>query len=137
MINLLHQRKNAHYIRLSQGFRSDLQWWKVFATTWNGNSYLSSKITSRFASGTWGCSAWHGNSWFQWQWGPVSRPGYSSERTTTYHPAWQPSFGGIHGTVKQYSVTATTSSRVDTTLANVQAAGVNAHAALSLFRRGV
>ena len=76
MIDLLHQRKNAHYIRLSRGFRSDLQWWKVFATKWNGNSYLSSKITSRFASdasGTWGCGAWHGNSWFQWQWGPLSR----------------------------------------------------------------
>ena len=75
MIDLLHQRKNAYYICLSRGFWSDLQWWKVFATTWNGNSYLPSKITSQFAldaSGTWGCGAWHGNSWFQWQWGPLS-----------------------------------------------------------------
>ena len=76
MIDLLHHRKNAHYIRLSRGFRSDLQWWKVFATTWNGTSYLASNTTAQFASdasGTWDCGAWHGTSWLQWRWGGRSR----------------------------------------------------------------
>ena len=76
VIDLLHHRKNVHYICLSCGFRSDLQWWKVFATTWTGTSYLASNTTAQFASdasGTWGCSTWHGTSWFQWRWGVWSR----------------------------------------------------------------
>eukprot|EP00731_Ephydatia_muelleri_P032627 Em0024g171a len=47
MINLLHNCKNVHYIHLSRGFRLDLQWWKVFATTWNGTSYLASNTTAQ------------------------------------------------------------------------------------------
>ena len=71
MIDLLHHRKNVHYIHLSRGFQSDLQWWKVFAATWNGTSYLASNTTAQFASGASG--AWHGTSWFQWRWGGRSR----------------------------------------------------------------
>ena len=50
MIDLLHHRKNVHYICLSRGFRSDLQWWKVFATTWNGTWHLATNKTAQFAS---------------------------------------------------------------------------------------
>ena len=76
MIDLLHHSGSAHHIRLNRSFRSDLQWWRAFATTWNGISYLATNASSQFASdasGTWGCGAWHGSSWFQWQWGVLSR----------------------------------------------------------------
>ena len=58
MIDLQHHCTNAHHIHLNRGFWSDLKWWKMFATTWNGTSYLASNTTAQFASdasGTWGC----------------------------------------------------------------------------------
>lgn len=76
MIALLHWNENAyHPIRLNCQFRSDLQWWKYFAIGWNGTSYIATRSSSHFASdasGIWGCSAWHGSSWFQWRWGALS-----------------------------------------------------------------
>ena len=71
MIDLLHQCRKTHHIRLNCNFRSDLQWWNAFAATWNGISYLVTNATLQFASdasGIWDCGAWHGSSWFQWQW---------------------------------------------------------------------
>ncbi|KAL5493644.1 hypothetical protein EMCRGX_G014852 [Ephydatia muelleri] len=50
MIDLLHHSGSAHHIRLNRSFLSDLQWWKAFATTWNGISYLATNASSQFAS---------------------------------------------------------------------------------------
>ena len=30
----------SHHIKLNHGFKSDLMWWKVFSTYWNGASLL-------------------------------------------------------------------------------------------------
>ena len=137
MIDLLHHCKNAHYIRLSRGFRSDLQWWKVFATTWNGTSYLASNTTAQFASdasGTWDCGAWHGTSWFQWRWGrTVSRPRHPGERTTTHHPG-SSNLGASMAQSDGAQLLRQSSSRGNTAFVDVQAARFNAHAALPLLR---
>ena len=72
MIDLLKLNEKAHHqIRLNREFRSDLQWWTMFSTSWNGVSYLTVRNTVEFAtdaSGTWGCGALYGGSWFQLQW---------------------------------------------------------------------
>ena len=72
MFDLLKQHGKAyHKIRLNREFRSDLQWWSIFSTSWNGVSYLSAQTTREFstdASGTWGCGAHYKDSWFQLQW---------------------------------------------------------------------
>ena len=78
MLDLLHggPRPLPHScpIRLNREFRSDLTWWRIFAEDWNGVSFLTPppdrthlELTSD-ASGSWGCGAWHGHSWFQLQW---------------------------------------------------------------------
>ena len=76
IIDLLHRNPNTyHPIHLNCQFRSDLQWWKSFAAGWNSTSYITTNSSTNFASdasGSWGCGAWHGTSWFQWRWGPIS-----------------------------------------------------------------
>lgn len=78
MLDLLHSTGNrpgrGHIIRLNTGFRADLAWWREFVHSWNGTSFLlppeklpSVEIASD-ASGSWGCAAWYGQSWFQVQW---------------------------------------------------------------------
>lgn len=78
MIDLLHevQRpcRSRLPIRLNVAFRSDLAWWRTFIESWNGVSFLpppaglpTMHLTSD-ASGSWGCGAWHQQSWFQCQW---------------------------------------------------------------------
>ena len=62
-----------HHIRLNNRFRADLQWWNMFAARWNGVRVLprSSRPAATVtwdASGSWGCGAWCGNEWFQFQW---------------------------------------------------------------------
>ena len=83
MLDLLH---SVHHppnsktpIRLNRGFRSDLAWWATFVEGWNGISFLPppshlprTEMTTD-ASGSWGCGAWHGKSWFQLQWGQKSQ----------------------------------------------------------------
>ena len=80
MLDLLHavpHRPHSHgHIRLNAGFRSDLAWWKAFLAQWNGISYLPPpsflpQLNLYFttdASGSWGCGAWHGTSWFKVKW---------------------------------------------------------------------
>eukprot|EP00731_Ephydatia_muelleri_P001141 Em0001g1141a len=72
MSDLLKQHRKAyHKIRLNRESPSDLQWWSIFSTSWNGVSYLSAQTTGEFstdASGTWGCGAHYKDSWFQLQW---------------------------------------------------------------------
>ena len=78
MICLLRiPRRPHHHVRLNKHFRSDLQWWRVFASYWNGVAVFplsappSFDITSD-ASGQWGCGAWSLTSWFQFQWPPTA-----------------------------------------------------------------
>ena len=75
MIDLLHavpsHPTRPHPIRLNREFRSDLMWWDTFAAAWNGISFLLPPPHLQMASdasGSWGCGAWHGHSWFQLQW---------------------------------------------------------------------
>ena len=78
MLDLLHsQHRPPHSqvpIRLNQGFRSDLAWWQLFIQDWNGVSFLDPPpllprvVVTSDASGSWGCGAWHLQSWFQVPW---------------------------------------------------------------------
>ena len=75
MIALLSQVKSAHHhIRLNRHFRSDLAWWKVFSSGWNGVGLLPQRdeapavCLATDASGSWGCGGWYGSRWFQLQW---------------------------------------------------------------------
>ena len=78
MIDLLRvpsATKGHHHIRLNCGFRADLHWWRTFAESWNGVAVLPCSVQPSFtatsdASGSWGCGAWSGKSWFQLQWPP-------------------------------------------------------------------
>lgn len=66
-------KQRHHHIRLSAGFRSDMMWWKTFASHWNGKALIihqgckAVELTSD-ASGSWGCGAWQGQQWFQLAW---------------------------------------------------------------------
>ena len=76
MINLAHSRKNLdHWIRLNEGFRSDVWWWHTFLEQWNGVSLLAAHIYRppdaelyTDASGNWGCGGTDGIHWFQCAW---------------------------------------------------------------------
>ncbi len=67
-------------IRLSSAFHADLAWWVEFLPQWNGISFLHPPLShihmsmTSDASGSWGCGAWHGTSWFQVQWDAASYP---------------------------------------------------------------
>ena len=83
MIDLLHERSNeltSTPIRLNRSFRSDLAWWACFVERWNGISFLHPVETlpirrvASDASGHWGCGAWSGDEWFQWQWSATTGP---------------------------------------------------------------
>jgi len=69
--------KHLYYkTKLSKGFHSDLRWWHVFITTWNGISFLRDTHTTSQcdyhiqtdASGSWGCGAYFTGRWFQLPW---------------------------------------------------------------------
>ena len=84
MIDTLHGRvrdpHSGNTVRLSMGFRSDLAWWCMFVSRWNGVSFLPTPIhlpaveMASDASGSWGCGAWHQNMWFQLPWDSRSLP---------------------------------------------------------------
>ena len=62
-----------HHIRLNAEFRSDMMWWKVFSSHWNGTAMIIPKVSPEVsitsdASGSWGCGAWCTQDWFQLQW---------------------------------------------------------------------
>ncbi len=53
--------------------RSDIEWWRAFAATWNGRSICLLSQVSDYsvisdASGYWGCGAFFEHRWFQLQW---------------------------------------------------------------------
>ena len=67
--------KRRQFIRLNASFRSDLMWWHVFLEEWNGVSMLTDPALRETdhhlysdASGSFGCGAWWGPSWFQYRW---------------------------------------------------------------------
>ena len=74
MIDLLRvPQRPHHHVRLNRQFRADLGWWRSFIIHWNGVSALPSVAAPAFevtsdASGRWGCGAWTGGSWFQFEW---------------------------------------------------------------------
>ena len=64
-ISLLSVAKRPHHhIRLNHEFKSDLMWWKVFSSHWNGASLLIAPqstpqvMLTSDASGAGGCGAW-------------------------------------------------------------------------------
>ena len=65
-------RKLSHFIRLTRGFRSDLRWWHLFATHWNGLSFINGStqdyVIVTDASGFWGCGAVFESQWMQLAW---------------------------------------------------------------------
>ena len=69
-------RELHHWVHLSEGFRSDLEWWFAFLSRWNGRSMMevhnpcwSPQVTfSSDASGSWGCGAVWRKEWIQCQW---------------------------------------------------------------------
>ena len=79
LLHSVHRPPNSPVpLRLNQGFRADLAWWRLFLERWNGVSFLlppahlpQVEMTTD-ASGSWGCGAWHKQSWFQVQWGQGS-----------------------------------------------------------------
>ncbi len=63
------------HIRLNRTCQSDIAWWTEFVEQWNGKNFLcpphnlpTVELVSD-ASGSWGCGAWYGKSWFQVPWG--------------------------------------------------------------------
>ena len=61
-----------HWVHLNCAARADLAWCHTFLRTWNGTSIMPPRnqplLMVSDASGTWGCRAMYGNSWFQLQW---------------------------------------------------------------------
>ena len=77
-ISLLSAAKQRHHhICLNVEFRSNMMWWQMFASRWNGAAIIIPQgppdvtIITSDASESWGCGAWYGNKWFQLQW-PVN-----------------------------------------------------------------
>ena len=81
MFKLLGGVRQAHHrVRLNLSFRSDLQWWNCFISSWNGVSLIRPLASSQThvwtdASGLFGCGAFVPSSqeWCQLQW-PDSYP---------------------------------------------------------------
>ena len=77
ILTLAHRVKNLNYkMRLTEGFRADLQWWIDFFPKWNGSckflnaDWIASPKMHLFtdASGSIGCGGVFGMKWFQIEW---------------------------------------------------------------------
>ena len=94
MIDLLRTpsaTKAHHHIRLNGQFRADLQWWCTFAEHWNGVAMFPYPAQPAFsvtsdASGSWGCGAWSGACWFQFEW---------PQEVLGHHIAYKELFAGL------------------------------------------
>ena len=69
----VHRRDRP--IRLNKSFHSDLAWWRLFLTQWNGVAMMPTLTNKRpeytvtsDASGSWGCGAFCDNLWLQIPW---------------------------------------------------------------------
>lgn len=74
----------GHFIRLGKPARSDIEWWHRYCSAWNGTSMMFTVNKSKpehdlsivsDASGSWGCGAIHGQSWFQLRWAGLGTAG--------------------------------------------------------------
>lgn len=67
LLSQFHRRD--HLIRLNAAFRADMEWWHVFAQSWNGVSLMRDRdgTTQVWSdvSGGWGCGACWESKWFQ------------------------------------------------------------------------
>ena len=78
MIDLSAKAKQLHHwVDLNQEFRSDLLWWKLFLSKWNGTSMLrvhgsgpQDETCSTDASGKWGYAAVWRSNWLVAPWRP-------------------------------------------------------------------
>ena len=69
-------KQPSHCKKLSAAFHSDLRWWHVSITHWNGTSFLHLTPSNGApdccietdASGSWGCGAWFASLWFHYNW---------------------------------------------------------------------
>ena len=69
-------KKLSHYTRLNKDFHSDLRWWHIFTSHWNGLSFFrhsshngtADKSIYTDASGSWGCGGCLDTYWFQHAW---------------------------------------------------------------------
>ena len=71
-------KKRHHHVRLNSTFHSDLEWWRIFASHWNGKglintAYEKEVLLTSDASGSWGCGAWSNSDWFQLAWDQASQ----------------------------------------------------------------
>ena len=86
LITLSTAVKNLdNLVRLNISARSDVLWWSLFAAQWNGTSMLAQldKVNPQFsvtsdASGTWGCGAYEGSKWLQFEWPPTMKASHIS-----------------------------------------------------------
>ena len=70
------KKELSYYTRLNKDFCSDLRWWHIFISHWNGLSFFrhsshnatANKSIHTDASGSWGCSGWLDTYWFQHAW---------------------------------------------------------------------
>ncbi len=82
LIDLLkanHHRANTSHICLNVQAQSDIMWWHAFIQQWNGLSMMTNSrkqdpdiYIHSDASGSWGCGAFWGRYWFQFQWSQLS-----------------------------------------------------------------
>ena len=62
----------SHFTQLTKDFHSDLWWWHLFITCWNGLSLFDCSLPVHTiftdASGLWGCGAVFGTQWIHLAW---------------------------------------------------------------------
>ena len=65
-------KRLSYYTRINTAFQSDLRWWHLFASSWNGRGFFTCSLPDHEiltdASGTWGCGAVFGTKWIQLTW---------------------------------------------------------------------
>ena len=106
MIDLsMTAKRMDHFIRLNAEAKADIEWWYQLIGPWNGVSLLSAAAIQPPAatiysdgSGSWGCGAVCGISWFQLQWDPNSASHHVSIKELTpiaiATAIWGPKFWG-------------------------------------------
>jgi len=91
------------HTRLNRGFCSDLQWWNMFITRWNGISLLSNTTSANMydyqmqmdATGSWGCGACFNGKWFQLHWSSDWHS-INGKRAGSHHITYLVLFGTKH-----------------------------------------
>ena len=82
LIGLLHLPRHPYYhFPLSRQSQPKFQWWRVFACHYNGIALFPSPFklgceATSDAPGQWGCGAWSGPNWLQFQWPKEAKDGH-------------------------------------------------------------